>query len=104
MADPELGGAPPLLVYKFELRVLALAPGAGLSAAGNNSDTLEEDEEDGERGLENDTDNARGGGGGGAERKGKRPRAGVSRDKEAAGGSGGGVEGRGIDGMSPRWI
>ena len=28
MADPSLGGAPPLLVPSFELRVVALAPGA----------------------------------------------------------------------------
>lgn len=28
MADPILGGAPQLLVHRFELRVLALAPGA----------------------------------------------------------------------------
>ena len=33
MADPALGGAPQLLVHKFELRVLALAPGA---AAGHS--------------------------------------------------------------------
>lgn len=33
MADPSLGGAPPLFVNKFELRILALAPGAAADAA-----------------------------------------------------------------------
>lgn len=38
VADPALGGAPPLFVHKFELRVLALAPGvAGSTAASGNS-------------------------------------------------------------------
>ncbi|CAN0565299.1 unnamed protein product, partial [Ectocarpus sp. 12 AP-2014] len=37
VADPSLGGAPPLLVPRFELRVLALAPGAASAAAAATS-------------------------------------------------------------------
>ncbi|CAN0177280.1 unnamed protein product, partial [Ectocarpus sp. 4 AP-2014] len=37
VADPSLGGAPPLLVPRFELRVLALAPGAASAAVATSS-------------------------------------------------------------------
>lgn len=67
MADPSLGGAPPLLVPRFELRVLALAPGAASAAAATSSSSAARSPS---------SANDKSGGGGGAPEEGEGGRSG----------------------------
>lgn len=46
VADPSLGGAPPLLIPKFELRVLAVAPGVPASSPDSNDNSNDNDDDD----------------------------------------------------------